>query len=757
MSTTTTIPLGLEIRRLGWKDDAFRQADHAPSLPPSGVPTGMLGWWDNTTGNAITFANGTVTTNGAFGAPSPAITNGDELTLPANIEVEKDFPVAIPAASTGSIRLRAKNAGLGDSILSVILLYLEPLPSPHLAFLYAGAVDLTSTLYTHYTIGPTYLGSDVWGVQLICDNGAIIDYVALATCDYINQGGQSLDVSIPKKTVSQTIPNEIDIIQQLGISSRSKAVVIPKITVTAYRWLEDKLTNGIPLELLTPTQQATGYLSDLKRHTEAGWVGVPLPTTDSLLVTATGQQLYDISFTLVKADNEANIETTALACPVPPVPFPPSLSLTGTTYDGDALHDSYARKSFYADGRWWVVWSNGSGSYALHTGTTHNPTSATACYDPYMGAPLNGWVGYTLSYFSGPANGQSKTILSNTATTITTAAFAPAPTPTGGDWYIVFAPIPLGIEEASSSDRNTWTTQIDLDSGLSPTVGYDLAVWYDIPSNTFRYVSLTAGNSPRYRVGTPHANGSIAWLAAEQVLPFGWFAVSVITDTNGYDWVCNSSSGQVFENANTDGTWSTALTHTVPSINNRATIVPLSAGKVAIVYSDTASHNIYAQWYDGAWHSSIGHTFHDVDSSSGGAAGFTAVTIGDIIYIAAVDSVGDVWYVKFDAATNSFSEEQTLVPSVSINARPMVSKDYLGNIFVFYPVPSSNTMNYLRRWVDGSWSSVQVFSPAVGAFPSDERFASSWDDTGGFISVAFLAASGGTPSWNVWTAFLDTH
>lgn len=172
---------------------------------------------------------------------------------------------------------------------------------------------LASSLYTHYTISAS-VADDVWGVRLESINGAMVDYVALASCDYINQGGQSLDVNIPKKTDSQTIPNDIDIIQQLGISSRSKAVMIPKVTRATYYWLEDKMTRAIPLELVTPTQQATGYLSDLKRHSEAGWVGRPIPTSDSIVVSATGQQLYDVSFSLIKADNEVNIDSTAPLC-----------------------------------------------------------------------------------------------------------------------------------------------------------------------------------------------------------------------------------------------------------------------------------------------------------------------------------------------------------------------------------------------------------------------------------------------------------
>ncbi len=280
---STTIPLGLEIRRLCWKDDSFRQADHKSQAIYSGSPVGTLGWWDNTVGNAITFSNtlntgtdtllGGATTYGAMSlVHSSAITNGDELYLPGGITVEKDFLVAIPADMVNDLRLRARNAGstthlhvlLLDSSFSVVEDY---------------KITLASSLYTHYTLPILYGAGDhsvseVYGIQLECDNGAYIDYVAFGSIDYVNQGGQSMNVTIPKKTGKQTRPNATDIIQQLGISSRSVSILIPKINYTTYVWLKDKLNRAIPIELLTPTQQTTGYIVDVKRHSEWGWVGV---------------------------------------------------------------------------------------------------------------------------------------------------------------------------------------------------------------------------------------------------------------------------------------------------------------------------------------------------------------------------------------------------------------------------------------------------------------------------------------------------
>jgi hypothetical protein len=72
-------------------------------------------------------------------------------------------------------------------------------------------------------------------------------------------------------------------------------------------------------------------------------------------------------------------------------------------------------------------------------GTSGTSTSATSTTLTYSAATwtANQWVGFLLKYTSGPAAGQVQPILSNTGDTITTSAFSPAPTPGGGDTFVV--------------------------------------------------------------------------------------------------------------------------------------------------------------------------------------------------------------------------------------------------------------------------------------------------------------------------------
>jgi hypothetical protein len=73
---------------------------------------------------------------------------------------------------------------------------------------------------------------------------------------------------------------------------------------------------------------------------------------------------------------------------------------------------------------------------------------ATILTDSTKSWTVNAFVGMTLTYFTGPAAGQKQIILSNTATTITTAAFSPVPTVGGGDVYLVDLDIaPSGLSQ----------------------------------------------------------------------------------------------------------------------------------------------------------------------------------------------------------------------------------------------------------------------------------------------------------------------
>ncbi len=88
------------------------------------------------------------------------------------------------------------------------------------------------------------------------------------------------------------------------------------------------------------------------------------------------------------------------------------------------------------------------------TGTTTTGTTSTVLHDTGLqvngGTPAtNSLVGDTLIYTSGPASGQSQVITANTGTTITTAAFSPAPSSSGNTFSVVDSGTPAVIEDTN--------------------------------------------------------------------------------------------------------------------------------------------------------------------------------------------------------------------------------------------------------------------------------------------------------------------
>jgi hypothetical protein len=125
---------------------------------------------------------------------------------------------------------------------------------------------------------------------------------------------------------------------------------------------------------------------------------------------------------------------------------------------------------------------------------------------------VNEWVGAFLHYTSGNAIGQGQQITSNTATTITTAAFSPAPGNAGDSFSITLNPngvigfdaylvgnslyYVVSPKTTALSNTNFWWGEANL--GASGSVTYVLT-----PNEAVHYLSLAPA---RYGSTTPHAS-----------------------------------------------------------------------------------------------------------------------------------------------------------------------------------------------------------------------------------------------------------
>jgi len=108
---------------------------------------------------------------------------------------------------------------------------------------------------------------------------------------------------------------------------------------------------------------------------------------------------------------------------------------------------------------------NSTTTAPLFTGITSTGTTATSLQDSAASWASSQWVGDVLEYTSGAALGQSQLITANTATTLTTSPFSPAPNPLGGDSFVI------GYQPGFASSPINPAPNGESPSGL--TAGYD--------------------------------------------------------------------------------------------------------------------------------------------------------------------------------------------------------------------------------------------------------------------------------------------
>ena len=254
---------------LVWKDDSFRTYI-----------------WSNTVGNPTS--------------------DGDFMYIPSGAVAYRPIYPAITQTGIFQIDIRARYVGspapltikLYDSTGTNVIYT----ATPNFDVNSNSVSTVNSPTYAWYTTGgPVQIPSAIGAISLQASGNYEIDvdYICFTSFDSIDLGGNKIDVQVNKKTPVLRIPNRYDVVQELGISSRSEVVVFPKVSRLSYNWVETKVLANTPVEFISPDFQATGFLVDAQAQTQAGWVGVGI---DNQPVG----QLYDVTSTFVKADMDVD-------------------------------------------------------------------------------------------------------------------------------------------------------------------------------------------------------------------------------------------------------------------------------------------------------------------------------------------------------------------------------------------------------------------------------------------------------------------
>jgi hypothetical protein len=267
----------------------------------------------------------------------------------------------------------------------------------------------------------------------------------------------------------------------------------------------------------------------------------------------------------------------------------------------------------------------------------------------------------------------------------------------------------------------TWTVHIL--SSYSCTTGAFQALWYD---GAFVYyatgntaVCSGTGVDVCYSVGTI-SGSTISFDASQSVHLFSTaetaYGVSIITDDSGNIWIAASGFNSPFDFAiakcacSQQQTWINASSFPTSfagtSVGN-GVLVPLTAAKIAFVYTTSNSGHVNVKSWSGSAFQTVATTTDTVSS----ALAFSAVGIADNLWI--VFSDGNIQSIIYHYSTNTFDTETSV--GTTSPAYPVLSYDTTSHTLYAFWWDGSNTINYNSNPTPltatiGSWTGVQTLT-----------------------------------------------
>jgi hypothetical protein len=333
-----------------------------------------------------------------------------------------------------------------------------------------------------------------------------------------------------------------------------------------------------------------------------------------------------------------------------------------------------------------------------------------------------------------------------------------------GLWWVFWGASPAPsyqyvIDYSTSPDGTTWTQQGNVtDAGSYTLSGADFSLW--VSGNTLYYVLSSGGasNSFEYRYGTLNPTGSITWQIPETSQSTNYRTEgsdSIITDSTGNVWVAlyTVDFGTTpltpfievysYDLGSTTPTWTNAAdfkgptgSASAPSANVRLVPLPGDPGpEVGLLYnifSSSASSAIsITTTVDGSWSCSTSCTNSDTVMTTSSYGGFSAVSVGDVIYAVGQASGGTVRFFTFTEGQTTAPDETVLATGLvyassataSIEEGPAGSGDFIA----FYS-KGENTAYYNSTADSGAtWSNpgVRVFDVETSLTGVDTSYASS--------------------------------
>ncbi len=253
----------------------------------------------------------------------------------------------------------------------------------------------------------------------------------------------------------------------------------------------------------------------------------------------------------------------------------------------------------------------------------------------------------------------------------------------------------------TSTDGDDWSGSFTSYSAY-PAIRHD--IWYDEANNKICIVRVqgSSGNV-YYRQGTANSDGTITWDSAEVLVSSDSYTYDpvVCKDSDGYPWIIYQSQPspyycKVVQATATDGSsWGTPTT--LWTAAGRASLVPLTAGKMLAIWLTDTAATVKSKLYDGSWGSEVTAS----TSNAQGSAVFGVVADGDNVHLVFLKQTSyDIVYIKYVYGTGWGSEET--VESSTVNQyHPSITLKDTDKVRVFY-LKSQTNIKYRDRDT-GSW------------------------------------------------------
>jgi hypothetical protein len=329
----------------------------------------------------------------------------------------------------------------------------------------------------------------------------------------------------------------------------------------------------------------------------------------------------------------------------------PSVKATETSTQNDATSLPFQRKSFYANGRHWVWYSNGTDlGYCTSTDglTWSNFTAVRNCtignasaicfdgtYVHYVYSDFNGLGSGSIYYRRGTPNSNGTITWPAAEQTVLSATYDPH-ADVGGPWTGYLLP------------------SISVDSNGYPYIGY---VRHDSCGSYYNYdiENLTAPVDTYYPYVTESNNNNGTWSTA-----------------SGFPYQLSGTS---------NSSWAVSP-------------IPLTSGKMLAIYAYNGT-TVKAQKYDGSsWGSEANTT-----SAIGNNYYFSAAAQGDNVHLVFLKtSTYDIIYTDYTYSSNSFGTETTVQSSATSTTAPVLSIDTATNdLYCFWAgSPTANHIYYKK-------------------------------------------------------------